>query len=143
MTPQSLPGEISWLIEEGFFGYIGTSNKNVEPHVTPVIFVFDKNYIYFLTSKSAKKLRNMEQNPKIAFLIDIRDPSNLLNNRAVLLLGSVKKISVLGAMFHIRKFLRIRRLFILKYPKYVKTYTSDTGKIPRNWRVTPFLHRVL
>jgi len=143
LTPQSLPGKISWLLEEGFFGYIGTSDRNAEPHVTPVIFVFDQNHIYFLTSKSAKKLRNMEQNPKIAFLIDIRDPSNLLNNRAVLLLGSVKKISILDAILHIRQLLKIRRLFFLKYPKYVKTYTTDTGKIPRNWRVTPFLHRIL
>jgi len=135
--------EVVWLLEEGFFGYVGTSSGEGEPHVTPVIFVFYGNHVYFLTTKRAEKLRNMERNPSVAFLIDIRDPEDLLNNRAVLIHGTVKKIGVLEGLRNMRSLLKIRRLFIDKYPKYVKAYETNQSKIPKQWRLTPFMHRVL
>lgn len=143
LETSSLPREILWLLEEGFFGYVGTSSREREPHVTPVIFAFYGSHVYFLTSKRAKKLRNMERNPSVAFLIDIRDPEDLLNNRAVLIHGTVKKIGLLEGLLNIRRLLKIRRLFIDKYPKYVKAYETNQGMIPKQWRMTPFRHRVL
>jgi len=53
------PKEIIWLLNEGRFGYVGTSDKDMTPHLTPVIFVFDGHRIFFVLSKISKKLRNM------------------------------------------------------------------------------------
>ncbi len=143
MSENPLSPEIVWLLEEGFFGYIGTSDDKMEPHVTPVTYVYDGRHIYLLTSKSAKKVKNIPKNPKVAFLIDVRDPSNLLNNRAVLIQGTTRKIGILEALLRVRHFMKIRRLFIGKYPKYAKSYTRNKEMIPWRWRTTPFLHRVM
>ncbi|WP_309492403.1 pyridoxamine 5'-phosphate oxidase family protein [Candidatus Hecatella orcuttiae] len=141
--PASLPGEVAWLLEEGFFGYLGTSGKGMEPHVTPVIFVFDRGCIYFLTSKVAKKLRNMRENPKVAFLVDIRDPSDPHNNRAVLVKGRVKIYGLLDGLLHLREFWKVRRLLDEKYPKYMRVYRTEKARIPKEWGTTIFLRRVL
>ncbi|MFH1327859.1 MAG: pyridoxamine 5'-phosphate oxidase family protein, partial [Candidatus Bathyarchaeota archaeon] len=107
LKSHQLPKEVVWLLEEGFFGYLGTSSKDKKPHVTPIIFVFDGCYLYFLTAKIAKKLRNMKSNSKVALLIDIRDPSNIQNNRAVMLQGTVKLYSIPDALLNIRQLLKI------------------------------------
>jgi len=141
-SPQ-LPGEVVWLLEEGFFGYLGTSDRDREPHVTPMVFVFDRPNIYISTSKVAKKLRNMRANPRVTFLVDVRDPSNLQNNRAVLVHGSVKIYSILDALLHFRQLLKIKRLFSKKYPKYMRVYKTERTRIPKPWRVSFFTRRVI
>ncbi len=137
------PQEIVWLLNEGRFGYVGTSDNDMTPHLTPVIFVFDGHGIFFLVSKISKKLRNMRENPKIAFLVDIRDPNNLYNNRAVLLVGRAKVYSLLDATLNIRKLLKVRSLFYEKYPKYVYRYKTEEDSLPLAWRTTIFVSRIL
>ncbi|MGE5574848.1 MAG: pyridoxamine 5'-phosphate oxidase family protein, partial [Ignavibacteria bacterium] len=61
-----LPHEAVWLLEECKVAFIGTSDKKLQPHLTPVIFVFVGNSLFFITSKISKKLKNIHQNPKIA-----------------------------------------------------------------------------
>ena len=143
MKTYQLPGEVIWILEEGFFGYLGTSSKNKDPHVTPMIFVYDGEHIFFLTSKESKKIRNLVENPQVAFLIDLRDPSNLLNNRAILVHGKAKPYGIIDALLHLKSLLRIRRLFINKYPRYMEFYSAERDRIPKRWRTTLFQHRIL
>ncbi|HKZ94169.1 MAG TPA: pyridoxamine 5'-phosphate oxidase family protein [Candidatus Bathyarchaeia archaeon] len=137
------PQEIIWLLNEGKFGYVGTSDQQMTPHLTPVIFVFDGRRAFFVVSKISKKLRNMKENAKIAFLVDMRDPNNLYNNRAVLLMGRAKVYKVSDAILRFSSLLRIRRLFRLKYPEYVGKYEAEQEHLPLAWRTTVFVSRML
>jgi nitroimidazol reductase NimA-like FMN-containing flavoprotein (pyridoxamine 5'-phosphate oxidase superfamily) len=137
------PAEVNWLLEEGYFGYLGTSDGQGNPHVTPVIFVREGSSIFLTLSRVAKKTSNVRQNNSVAFLIDIRDPRDLANNRAVLLKGRAKIYGILDALANLRRLLRVRRLLLRKYPKYASFYAEKGSTLPRPWRATPFLSRLL
>ncbi len=137
------PEEILWLLNEGKFGYVGTSDKEMVPHLTPVIFVFVDHRIFFVTSKISKKLRNIRENEKIAFLVDVRDPKNLYNNRAVLFTGRSKIYGLLDAALNIYRLLKVRRKFNEKYPQYVYKYKTEQDLLPTAWRTTLFVSRML
>lgn len=137
-----LPAEVLWLLEEGKVGYVGTSDKNMQPHLTPVIFVFVGNTLFFVTSKISKKLKNILENDKIAFIIDLRDEKNLYNNRAVLFTGRAVVYNPLRATWGIYNLLRARRHFFNKYPEYMQKYKIEGHNLPLAWRTTLFVSRI-
>jgi uncharacterized pyridoxamine 5'-phosphate oxidase family protein len=137
------PSEVLWLLEEGMHAYIGTSNVNGKPHVTPTIFVFDGKAPYVVTSKVSRKVKNLKENRQVSLLIDVRDPTEVMNNRALLIEGNAKVFNLIDAIFHLPKIIKIRELFNRKYPHYVRKYAENRDKLPRAWRTTLFLSRVL
>jgi len=136
------PREALWLLEECKVAYVGTSDKKMQPHLTPVIFVFVGNSLFFITSKISKKLKNIRENDKIAFLVDFRDENNLYNNRAVLFTGKAKVYSVFTAGLNLIKLLRARRAFFKKYPEYMLQYQKEAQNLPLAWRTTIFVSRI-
>ena len=146
ITIERIPGfpqEIIWLLTEGRFGYVGTSDKDMTPHLTPVIFVFDGHRIFFVISKISRKLRNMRENDKISFLVDMRDPNNLYNNRAILFMGRAKVYGLLDAALNIPKLFKVRSIFREKYPEYVHKYKTEEKLLPLAWRTTLFISRII
>ncbi len=135
-----LPPDIYNLVNESSFAYAGTSFKGVT-HVTPLVYVFDGQKIFFNTSKEAKKLKMMRKNRKIAFLIDKRDMSNIYENKAVLFMGDVKIFGLKDIPLHFIQMLHARKLFIIKYPEYTRKYA--TSELPRAWQLTPIIARIL
>ncbi len=135
-----LPPDIYNLVKESSFAYVGTSLKGVT-HITPVVYVFDGQRIFFNTSKEAKKLKVMRKNNKVAFLIDKRDMSNIYENKAVLFTGKVKIYGLLDVPLQFIQMLRTLRLFIMKYPEYTKKYS--TSELPKAWQLTPIIARIL
>lgn len=85
-----LPPDIYDLVIDSKFAYVGTSDSKRITHLTPVVYVFDGQKMYFATSKSAKKIKNLRENNKVAFLVDKRDLKNIYENKAILLIGKVK-----------------------------------------------------
>jgi len=137
------PAEVNWLLEEGYFGYLGTSDAQGNPQVTPVIFVREGNSVFLTISKVSKKVTNIRQNERIAFLVDIRDPSDLANNRAVLIEGKAKIYGIFDLLNNLRQALRVRTLLLKKYPKYAAFYATKGSLLPKPWRATPFISRLL
>ena len=135
-----LPPDIYNLVNESSFAYVGASLKGVT-HVTPLVYVFDGQRIFFNTSKEAKKLKMMRKNNKIAFLIDKRDMSNIYENKAVLFMGEVKIFGLLDIPFHFIQMLLARQLFLKKYPEYTRKYA--TSELPKAWQLTPIITRIL
>jgi len=131
------------LLEEAAYAYIGTSDRNRNPHVTPVIFVFDGKAAYIVTSKVSKKVANLRENNNVALLIDIRSPIDLLNNRAVLIKGKAKIFNLSDAIFRFSKLVSVKRLFQQKYPHYMRKYAEERDKLPLAWRTTLFISRLL
>ena len=135
-----LPPDIYNLVNESSFAYIGTSLKG-KTHVTPVVYVFDGQKIFFNTSKEAKKLKIMQENNKVAFLIDKRDMSNIYENKAVLFTGEVKIYGIMDIPMHFIDMLAALKLFMKKYPEYTKKYS--TSELPKAWQLTPIIARIL
>ncbi|HMB44746.1 MAG TPA: pyridoxamine 5'-phosphate oxidase family protein, partial [Candidatus Methanoperedens sp.] len=135
-----LPPDIYNLVNESSFAYIGTSLKG-KTHVTPVVYVFDGQKILFNTSKEARKLKIMQQNNKVAFLIDKRDMSNIYQNKAVLFTGEVKIYGIMDIPFRFIHMLQALLLFMKKYPEYTKKYS--TSELPKAWQLTPIIARIL
>ncbi|MDD5473793.1 MAG: pyridoxamine 5'-phosphate oxidase family protein [Candidatus Methanoperedens sp.] len=135
-----LPPDIYNLVNESSFAYIGVSFKGVT-HVTPVVYVFDGQEIFFNTSKESKKLKIMQKNNKVAFLIDKRDMSNIYENKAVMFTGVVKIYGLRDVPLQLKQMLEVRKLFIKKYPEYTRKYS--TSELPRAWQLTPIIARIL
>ncbi len=138
-----LPPDIYDLLYYGKFAYIGTSDKDATPHVVPTSFVFNGIDLCFMTSVVSKKLKNMKRNRDVAFLVDLRDPDNLLNNTAVLFTGKARKFGLLDVLLHPIKLYTARKLFMNKYPEYHEKYTAEKKSLPDAWQLTPLKSRVL
>lgn len=135
-----LPPDIFNLVHGSSFAYVGNSLHGIT-HVTPVVYIFDGQRIFFNTSKEAKKLKMMQENRKVAFLIDTRDMSNIYENKAVLFMGEVKIYGLADIPLQFIKMLKARTLFLRKYPEYTRKYA--TSELPRAWQLTPIISRIL
>ncbi len=135
-----LPPDIYNLVNESSFAYIGTSLLGIT-HVTPVVYVFDGQKIFFNTSKEAKKLKTLRKNKKVAFLIDKRDMSNIYENKAVLFMGQTRIYGLFDIPLRLFNMLSTLHLFIKKYPEYTRKYS--TSELPKAWQLTPIISRIL
>jgi hypothetical protein len=135
-----LPPDIYNLVKESSFAYIGNA-FNGETHVTPVVYIFDGQRIFFNTSKESKKLKMLRKNRKVAFLIDMRDMSNIYQNKAVLFIGEAKIYGLWDIPLRFIQMLGARSLFLKKYPEYTKKYS--TSELPKAWQLTPIIARIL
>jgi len=137
-----LPPDIYDLVKESSFAYVGTSQEGMS-HITPVVYVFDGQNIFFNTSKEAKKLKIMRENNKVAFLIDKRDMSNIYENKAVLFMGKVRIFGLFDIPLKFIQMLAARKLFLKKYPEYTRKYATSTLELPKAWQLTPIISRIL
>jgi len=135
-----LPPDIYNLVMESSFAYIGSAFQG-ETHVTPVVYIFDGQRIFFNTSKESKKLKMLKKNRKVAFLIDTRDLSNIFQNKAVLFTGEAKIYGLWDVPLRFFQMLGARSLFLRKYPEYTKKYA--TSELPKAWQLTPIISRIL
>jgi hypothetical protein len=131
------------LLKEGFFGYLGTSGMDNVPHVTPIIYVYDDKRIFFSTSKQARKLRNIRENSKVSFVVHASDPSDFFNDEAALVFGRIKVYDLSSSVLGSGRLLKVLGLFPRKYPEYARVYGGDFLKIPKAWRPTLFLSRLI
>ncbi|MDD5615618.1 MAG: pyridoxamine 5'-phosphate oxidase family protein [Candidatus Methanoperedens sp.] len=135
-----LPPDIYNLVMESSFAYIGNALHGTT-HVTPVVYIFDGQRIFFNTSKESKKLKILRKNSKVAFLIDTRDMSNIYENKAVLFTGEAKIYGLSDIPLRFFQMLGARSLFLKKYPEYTKKYA--TSDLPKAWQLTPIISRIL
>jgi PPOX class probable F420-dependent enzyme len=109
----------SRLIRSARTAHLATADKKGQPHVIPICFVYDgKNFYSPIDEKpkrtapsKLKRLRNIEQNPRICLVIDRYD-EDWINLAYVLVFGQARVISG-GATY--RKAVHLLRR---KYPQY-------------------------
>jgi hypothetical protein len=142
------PPDVESILNHERFAYVNVCSNN-QPHVTPVIFVYDGKYLYFAISVASAKYRIIKKNPKIAVLVDMRDIKKKMKNRAVLLrgkgmiLGEISLFGVLKLFLYGLWLFRVRNLFARKYPRYMKYYEDQAGELPPAWQNKPFLSRLI
>lgn len=138
-----LPPDIYDLVYNSKFSYLGSSDLNKSPHVTPMSFAFNGVNLFVMSSVVSKKIKNLNENKKVAFLIDERDPGNVLNNKAVLFTGTVRIYNPLDILIHPLKLYEARMLFRAKYPEYIRKYAKEKRKLPKAWQLIPMISRIL
>jgi nitroimidazol reductase NimA-like FMN-containing flavoprotein (pyridoxamine 5'-phosphate oxidase superfamily) len=68
---------------------VSTSHNDV-PHVVPVTYIYQKNFLFFATDYETQKYKNLEGNNRIAAAIDVYNSS--IENKAVIVEGTASII---------------------------------------------------
>lgn len=63
---------------------LSTSHNDI-PHITPVTYIYEKNFLFFATDYETRKYKNIKVNNKIAVAIDTYSSS--VENKAVIMQG--------------------------------------------------------
>ena len=64
------PEELEDFLRTSKWGRLATANRAAEPHITPLGYVYHRGTIYFHALKKGRRARDLEENPKVAFLVD-------------------------------------------------------------------------
>jgi len=65
---------------------LSTSHNDI-PHITPVTYIYEKNFLFFATDYETRKYKNIKLNNKVAVAIDTYSSS--VENKAVIIKGIV------------------------------------------------------
>ncbi len=93
--------EYDQLIREGHISRIAFKGDEY-PYIAPFLYVFDGNFIYFLSTKYGKKIQLFHQSPNVAVEIE-KFSSDLANYTFVTLQGRLKQIDDVAEDMAIRK----------------------------------------
>lgn len=115
--------EIKDILANQKVAYLCTSDREGNPHITPVFFAydFDRHEVYFVCRRSSKKMSNILKVRNIALTADIRDRENPFNNRGVLVNGEVFEITDLSAPMSKRSE-KILGMLVQKYGKEIENF---------------------
>ena len=80
--------EVSFLLEN-VVCRVATSHNDI-PHIVPVNYILENNFIYFATDYGTKKYQNLQKNKRIAVVVDAYNSS--LNNKALIIQGTAELI---------------------------------------------------
>jgi len=90
---------------------VATANPEGVPHLVPVCAVLADGRIYFGSGDDARKVKNLEANPRIAVTVDLYS-DDWAHIKGVMVQGQAKLIAR-GPRFR-----KIRTLLYRKYPQY-------------------------
>ena len=82
------------LLKGRFIASIATENPNGQIHMVAVWYWFDGTHIFVATSSRSRKARNLQSAPKVALMIDSRDP---VASYGVTISGSAQILSGQGS----------------------------------------------
>jgi nitroimidazol reductase NimA-like FMN-containing flavoprotein (pyridoxamine 5'-phosphate oxidase superfamily) len=68
---------------------VATSHNDI-PHIVPVNYIHENNFLYFATDYNTIKYQNLEKNKRIAGVVDIYNSS--VENKAVIIQGTAELI---------------------------------------------------
>jgi len=124
-----IPDEMLNILYGNYFGYVCTSDKNDQPHLTPVFFVYDgdSRKIFFITNDESKKVKNIKENPNISITVDIRDKVNPFNNEGVMAQGTAT-ITEKGPIYFLNK--ETLQLYSDIYLEFKSKYRSAIDNKP-------------
>jgi len=78
--------------------------ENNQPYVIPVVFAFDGNNIFIpiddkpktVNSKQLKRVKNIQKNPNVSFLIDTYDDKDWKNLSYLMIQGKARIINIVN-----------------------------------------------
>jgi len=78
------------LLNGRYIASMATESRDQSLHIVAVWYWFDGTNLFVATSSRSRKARNLQQNPKIALMIDARDPAA---SRGVTVVGTSETVS--------------------------------------------------
>jgi PPOX class probable F420-dependent enzyme len=125
--------EILTLIKSARIGRLATAASNLQPYLTPVVFVIEQNSIFIplddkpktIAAEQLKRVKNIRENPRVSLLVDHyeEDWKNLwfvmLIGRATLMYQNGKHQTTN------EKIIRIQSMLVEKYSQYTKIRTGN------------------
>lgn len=78
------------LIDEGYVSRIAF--KGEYPYIAPFLYVFDGNFLYFLSTKYGKKVKLLNDDPQVAVEIECYQP-DMSQFRFVTLQGTINSVA--------------------------------------------------
>ena len=124
----SVDKKILKLIMSARIGHLTTASSNLQPYVTPVVFIVQQNNIIVplddkpktITVKDLKRVKNIEENPKVSFLVDHYE-EDWTNLWFVMIIGCATLVEMSERTEKLRKeFRNLRTKFLKKYSQYTK-----------------------
>jgi len=116
------------LITSARSGHLTTASSNLQPYVTPVVFILQQNNIFVplddkpktISVKELKRVKNIEENPKVCFLVDHYE-EDWTNLWFVMIIGYATLVELNGRAEKITKEIRkIHTKLLKKYSQYTK-----------------------
>jgi uncharacterized protein len=106
-----LKKSIAKLVEWERVCRVATVGAGRVPHVVPVCHVLADGKIYFASAAGARKVLNLEENPRLGLAVDLYS-DDWSNIKGVMIQGRSKLIER-GPLFR-----KVRGLLYKKYPQY-------------------------
>jgi len=107
---------VAQLIERERVCHVATVNEEGMPHLVPVCAVVADGRIYFGSGNDARKVKNLETNPRVAVTVDLYSDD----------WAHIKGVMVQGTATLIARGPRFRKLRALLYRKYPQ-YATDAA----------------
>ena len=116
------------LITSARIGHLTTASSNLQPYVTPVVFIQQQNNIFVpldnkpktISVKELKRVKNIEENPKVSYVVDHYE-EDWTNLWFVMIIGCATLVEMNGRTEKSRKEIRkIHTKFLKKYSQYTK-----------------------
>lgn len=124
----SVDKKILEIIKSARIGYLATSSSNLQPYLTPVVFIVLQNRIFIplddkpktIDVKELRRVKNIEENPKVSFLVDHYD-EDWTNLWFVMIIGRATLVQMNGRNKRTAKeIMNIHNMFLKKYSQYAK-----------------------
>jgi len=116
---QFSPKEAKYL-EQQMVGRLATASRKGIPHLAPICYASNPERIFIHTGRDSKKVRNIMENRRVAFVAD--EYLSWEKNRGVIVQG-VAKVLEKGEEYELG-----RRLIYGKYPKWEQEYPIIGGE---------------
>jgi coenzyme F420-0:L-glutamate ligase/coenzyme F420-1:gamma-L-glutamate ligase len=125
--------EILTLIKSARIGRLATASSNLQPYLTPVVFVIEQNSIFIplddkpktIAAEQLKRVKNIRENPRVSLLVDHYE-ENWKNLWFVMLIGRATLLYQNGKhQTTNEKIIRIQSMLVEKYSQYTKIRTGN------------------
>jgi PPOX class probable F420-dependent enzyme len=122
------------LITTARVGHLATAALNLQPYLTPVVFIAQQNSILIPLDNKPKtidvnrlrRVKNIEENPKVSFLVDHYD-EDWTHLWFVMIIGNAKLIQLNRKTERkTKEMTKIRNMFLKKYSQYAKIGIGKT-----------------
>lgn len=121
------------IIKSARIGHLATASSNLQPYLTPVVFIILQNRILIpldnkpktIDVKELRRVKNIEENPKVSFLVDHYD-EDWTNLWFVMIIGNATLVQLNGKIERkMKEMTKIHNMFLEKYSQYTKIGTGN------------------
>jgi PPOX class probable F420-dependent enzyme len=121
------------IIKSARIGHLATASSNLQPYLTPVVFIILQNRILIpldnkpktIDVKELRRVKNIEENPKVSFLVDHYD-EDWTNLWFVMIIGNATLVQLNGKIERkLKEMNKIHNMFLKKYSQYTKIGTGN------------------